>query len=312
MIGHNQPPHAGYILIFRQLLSHPVVGMMQPVKPADPKHPSASRLEAWLDLLMMAAYEDKTVKVNGHKYHLERGQNVCARAYLSERWNWSDKTVRAFLLKLEKHQMIDKSRAKKGQQANKVTICNYSQYQDGALQEGPSRGQQKGQYMGQKEGHKNTQLSDCKQKRIDFSGGGGGPTKGPAKGPIEGPQYKQIKPNKPKEEKINKKEFEPAKKIGRRLPEDWQPAKENWAWAEANLIMTTEQLKFETGNFVDYWLAAAGANARKLDWGRAWQTWMRRSNQNLVERQERNRLADQRYKNRINGGRISGRAIPGM
>lgn len=35
--------------------------------------------------------------------------------------------------------------------------------------------------------------------------------------------------------------------------------------------------KAETRKFVDYWRAAAGANARKMDWPATWRNWMRRA-----------------------------------
>lgn len=45
--------------------------------------------------------------------------------------------------------------------------------------------------------------------------------------------------------------------------------------------------KFETQQFVDYWLARSGAIAVKLDWTRTWQSWMRKQQRDTTERGRR-------------------------
>jgi len=42
--------------------------------------------------------------------------------------------------------------------------------------------------------------------------------------------------------------------------------------------------RFETSQFIDYWVAKAGKDAVKLDWSRTWQTWMRRAQRDSVRR----------------------------
>lgn len=184
MIGHNNQPLNGYILVSRAMISHKIVGAGHPVKPHKPSLPTYSRFEAWQDLIMMASYQDRDVKIAGKKYELRMGEAVCARAYLAARWNWSEKTVRVFIERLIKHGMAMKEREKKGQNANRLSICNYSQYQRPSTEEGQDRGQQKGQQKGQQ----NDELSRCKQTINMFEDD----KAGPPKGPIEGPQYKEI------------------------------------------------------------------------------------------------------------------------
>lgn len=203
MIGHNGGPQEGYILIFRSLLNHPVVGMMQPVKSANPKKPSASRLEAWLDLLMMAVYDSKSVTVNGFKFDLERGDQACATSFLSKRWNWSQKTARGFLERLENHGMLQRKGRPKGQangkRPNHLSICNYSQYQDGKQCIPQNKGKQEGKQRGKQEGKEDGQLTRCNKTINMFSDEPQGQPKGHAKGQAQGPQYKtnynQTKPN---------------------------------------------------------------------------------------------------------------------
>lgn len=194
-MGHNNPPISGYVLIARKLLNHPIVGAGKPVKPAKPNKPTYSRMEAWLDLLMMASYQDKKTKIGGKLYQLETGEAVCARAYLAVRWNWTDKTVRAFIERLMHHSMVTKTRETKGQQANKLSICNYSDYQRPNQEMGQVRGQQKGQQKGQQE----IESTYCNKTINLFDDD----CKGQSKGPTEGPQSKETKINKktPSEQK---------------------------------------------------------------------------------------------------------------
>ena len=60
---------------------------------------------------------------------------------------------------------------------------------------------------------------------------------------------------------------------GTRLPPDWSPTAEQFAWAKAE--RPDLDAKRETDNFYDYWLAKAGADAAKLDWNRTWKKWIR-------------------------------------
>ena len=63
---------------------------------------------------------------------------------------------------------------------------------------------------------------------------------------------------------------------GSRLDPDWTPSATTIAWthreAETGLDITVEWAKFQ-----DYWLARAGAGARKVDWDRTWKNWVRKA-----------------------------------
>lgn len=206
-IGHNRPPAQGYILIFRTLLDHPVVGAGKPVKPAKPSKPTYSRLEAWLDLLMMAVYDDKTVQMNGFKFDLKRGENVCATSYLSARWNWSEKSIRGFLSRLQKHEMITKKGAPKGQakgkRPNHLSICNYLEYQDGAQYMDIEKGKQKGKQVGKQGGGQEGELTRCKYTQNMFPDDRQGQAEGQAKGQAKGQHLKENKTNNQKIDRLD-------------------------------------------------------------------------------------------------------------
>jgi hypothetical protein len=177
-IGHNNPPSEeddalsrdGWVAIARTMRSHWLVGFGRSVEPADEDHGSFSRSEAWLDLIMECRYAAGTVSNNGRKMRLEPGQLVGATSWLASRWNWTPKTVRGFLDKLEEEGMIvrnfpgtrpwsedsqtasEQGTAKgtnKGRFANVLTVSKYSVYQLAHREKGPVERQVVGQVEGQ-------------------------------------------------------------------------------------------------------------------------------------------------------------------
>ena len=56
------------------------------------------------------------------------------------------------------------------------------------------------------------------------------------------------------------------------LPADWHPDTEQLAFAEDCGLDAAETAE----RFRDYWIAAAGPNGRKRDWGATWRNWCRR------------------------------------
>ena len=169
-MGHNGGPDpvwmdnpGSWIALSRAVREHPIVGFGQPVSPASSSRGSFSRGEAWIDLLCLAQYRPARVNNRGEVVTLQVGQLLGARAFLAQRWNWSDKTVRVFLETLMREGMIEgvdaESARIKGQQictsprnkAAVLSICNYDRYQllTDAISDyikslqGPARGQQR-------------------------------------------------------------------------------------------------------------------------------------------------------------------------
>jgi hypothetical protein len=64
---------------------------------------------------------------------------------------------------------------------------------------------------------------------------------------------------------------------GTRLPDDWRLPKSWGEWALEHFVITPQQVRSEAEGFRDYWLAKAGASARKMDWQRTFQNWIRES-----------------------------------
>lgn len=105
---------AGWIKISREIVSH---WLWQ----------DAERLKWWLDLLFLAAWEDKQVLHDSHLFVLRRGQIIASISFLSERWGKSHPTIIKFLRLLEGEGMIKRSTIYR--QTSILTICNYEKYQ---------------------------------------------------------------------------------------------------------------------------------------------------------------------------------------
>lgn len=86
----------------------------------------ANRLKWWLDLLLMAAYETKSVYVNTRLVEIRRGQMVASLSFLCQRWGISKPTLLVFLKLLESEGMIERSL---DHNISVLTICNYESYQ---------------------------------------------------------------------------------------------------------------------------------------------------------------------------------------
>lgn len=95
-----------------------------------------SQGQAWIDMIMMAGYEDKTIEFDGRPMRIRRGEFITSMRKLSERWGWSTKKVSRFLNDLERDHMIDQKRNSK---RTTVFIVNYSVYQ----QQGNTKGNSK-------------------------------------------------------------------------------------------------------------------------------------------------------------------------
>ena len=91
-----------------------------------------SKAEAFLDLLQLAAFKLTKKIVKGSLITLEPGQLCGSERYLSGRWNWSTKKVRAFLTLLEADRMVGIEKKREG---SVITLRNYRKYCDMILSE---------------------------------------------------------------------------------------------------------------------------------------------------------------------------------
>ena len=87
----------------------------------------AERLQWWLDLLLMASWQDTEAYDDTHHFTLHRGQLIASVSYLSNRWRRSAPTILKFLRLLEDDKMI--TREILFRKTAIITIVNYASYQ---------------------------------------------------------------------------------------------------------------------------------------------------------------------------------------
>ena len=106
----------GYIKLYRSIQDHWLFKEKR----------KFSKLEAWIDLLMMANHKDSKVVIGNEVIEVKRGQRITSIRQLCERWGWSNTKVKQYLNLLEKEGMaITESDTKK----TLITIVNYDLYQ---------------------------------------------------------------------------------------------------------------------------------------------------------------------------------------
>ncbi len=111
----------GYIKIYRSILDHELFN----------ENHSYSKLEAWLDILLVVNYEEREVNIKGHIFKVQRGETIRSLGTWATRWRWDKNKVRRFLNTLEINQMIDTHTDTLLERfATHLKVCNYDAYQD--------------------------------------------------------------------------------------------------------------------------------------------------------------------------------------
>lgn len=87
----------------------------------------AETAKAWIDLLLLANYEDKKMPYKGEVITCKRGDVNLSISALANRWNWSRKRTKRFLDILESDGMVT---TKVTAHRTTVTLVNYGFFQD--------------------------------------------------------------------------------------------------------------------------------------------------------------------------------------
>ena len=104
---------AGWIKIHRDIATHWVFQ-------------DECKFKWWIDLLLMASYEDNKQLVGDRLVEVKRGQMIVSLSFLSKRWGKAKGTILKFLELLESDHMIDRCTDRK---VTILTICKYESYQ---------------------------------------------------------------------------------------------------------------------------------------------------------------------------------------
>jgi hypothetical protein len=105
---------AGWIKIHREIIDHWLWS-------------DDRKFKWWIDLLLMANYESNKMLIGNNLIECNRGQLIRSLDGLARRWMVTKKTVRTFLMLLQKDAMIKIENVKF---CTRITICNYDKYQE--------------------------------------------------------------------------------------------------------------------------------------------------------------------------------------
>lgn len=141
---------SGYFKIERDFLSSPFWLSEVFTKP-----------QAWIDLIGMANYTDKTKFYKGVFQKVKRGQIITSQQALANRWNWSRHRVSDFLRTLEAAEMVTTERTTYG---TLLTVVNYGFYQDGGSAKGTTKGGRK-DTAGTSDGHQTDIQEESKERK---------------------------------------------------------------------------------------------------------------------------------------------------
>lgn len=109
---HNQ----GFYKMQRGWLNHPLFA----------KDKTWDSRSAWIFIIESACYRNTRYNCLGNVVDVERGSFFTTRRELSDAWNWSDRSVRTFLTRLQKEEMIT---LKTDQGKTQIFVMNYDTYQ---------------------------------------------------------------------------------------------------------------------------------------------------------------------------------------
>lgn len=96
-----------------------------------------SKGQAWMDLLLMANYEDHQEVFRGQIQNYHRGEVNRSYENLASRWGWDRRKVSRFLMALELEGMVSLKVTKR---STTVTLVNYDKYQGDGTSGGTSGG----------------------------------------------------------------------------------------------------------------------------------------------------------------------------
>lgn len=114
----------GWIKLYRKITENPLY-FSEPF----------TRLQAWIDLLVIANNEENYIYVRGNKVQVKRGQIAKTQDTLAERWKWSRGKVIRFLDELQKNGQIVQQ---KSRLITLISVINYERYQCGSTTDSTS------------------------------------------------------------------------------------------------------------------------------------------------------------------------------
>lgn len=116
--------------------------------------------QAWVDLLMLAAFEDVEHFYKGRFQVVKRGQIATSIRFLSRRWHWNPGRTTRTLKAFEKAKMLRVSVTRNG---TLLTIENYEKFQSQRYTPGNTYGNTSGNTPGNTSGNDNKNIKNVKE-----------------------------------------------------------------------------------------------------------------------------------------------------
>lgn len=101
-----------------------------------------SRGQAWIDLILLANYENKKIPYKNEVITCHRGDVNLSIQFLADKWGWDRKTVRNYLKLLESDGMVA---VKCTTHRTTITLINYDNFQIPVTTKSTTKSQQDGQ-----------------------------------------------------------------------------------------------------------------------------------------------------------------------
>lgn len=108
---------SGWIKLYRKITENPLY-FSEPF----------TRMQAWIDMLILAAHNDNFFYVRGNRVNISKGEIGYSQENLAKRWKWSRGRVSRFIKQLETDGMIVQQKSKI---ITTISIANYHTYQHG-------------------------------------------------------------------------------------------------------------------------------------------------------------------------------------
>jgi DNA-binding transcriptional regulator YhcF (GntR family) len=99
-----------------------------------------TKVQAWIDLLLLATHKERTVCIRGIEIILKPGQLCYSQKSLASRWHWNVKTVERYLNSLKKREMVE---TKRTNITTIISIKKWFLYQTDGEQNTYQKGEQK-------------------------------------------------------------------------------------------------------------------------------------------------------------------------
>ena len=220
-----------------------------------------SKMQAWIDLLLLANFADRVTFIRGNRVTIKRGQVAYSREWFSGRWRWSRGKIDRFLDMLERENMIGRQ---KSAVITCISILNYDTYQDnGSTDRSVNRSADRSANRST-EIEPNTLIINTYENDFNLDGSADGTTDETTESTTDGTQHNNIYINTHTKEK-NKIKKESAAEFVRP------------STAEVAAYMAAQGTPIDAARFVDYYEAKGWSvgNAQMRDWRAVARMWAR-------------------------------------